>query len=83
MGLSAVNFLITVENNNKWSALQDDNARKLKQIELRNHDITILLGNQMLEQTITIHTFSKNSAHYLACRPKNSGRLSKQTVTRT
>ena len=41
------------------------NARKLKPIELRyqirNHDITILLGNQMPKQTITINTSSKNS----------------------
>ena len=40
-------------------------ASKLEPIELRyqigNHDITILLRNQMLEQTITINTFSKNS----------------------
>ena len=40
------------------------NARKLKLIELRyqirNHYITILLGNQMLKQTITINTSSKN-----------------------
>ena len=40
-------------------------ASKLKPIEhkcqIRNHDMTILLRNQMLEQTITIDTFSKNS----------------------
>ena len=40
-------------------------ASKLEPIELRNqnrnHDITMRLGNQMLEQTVTINTFSKNS----------------------
>lgn len=53
--------------------------------QIRNHDITILLGNQMLEQTIKINTFSKNSnkINTFSLGFKSSGRLSKQSVTRT
>lgn len=84
MGLSAVNFLITVENNSKWSGLHimhvSLNRSNLDQYQIWNQDITILLGNQMQKQTITINTSSKNS---ITSQTQEQWEIKQTTVTRT